>query len=501
MAFDPDWATAALPYGDGHDHRDPSHHAGRSTPNFRLLGWDPLITGALGTTATGMMCGGIAQRQDGRQVAVVNTWFTEVAFVLVDVTDPAKPMKLGEFVMENAFAYDADITPDGLHVAIATTVGDLKALDSASDTTALPPTPPEITLTYRNACGDATSLSTPLPLQGGVVLVGIQDPMSPALEDFYPLPIAGAHSVSTAEVDGMTVVLASVANTIHGTSYVQFIEVQDTMLGSRLLPLSVFQAPPSLATTDRPLVDGHLDGAIQKHPIDGRTYAYLAYWDAGVVIADITDLRLPTYVSSFTDFGGGPGYLAGQSDGAVHEVLPIPGTWNGRHYALAGQELVAPPEERTSGWVHLLDTTDPARMTFVGSWTLPVDAEWESGFPLLREDNQEYLLFSPHYLALIDRTLFVTQYHGGVWAVDLSDDATLPNPLSIGVFLPTNESPKPGPPAFSTEPIDYTPAVLEALATPDGNLLVFDAMSGAYVVSFDASTPAPSPPPWSRASL
>lgn len=492
LPFDPEWALHAVLSGDDHDHRDAAHHQNLSTPNFEVLGWDPLLTDLLGTSASGMFCGGVAEREDGRRLAVVNGFFSEFAFLLVDVTDPAAPAKVGEFFMDHAHAYDVDITPDGMHVIVGTDSG------GTSQGELVPPLADQdgVTVRFRDACGRETLLTqTPLPLKSGLVMVGVADPSNPVIEDYKPLPVFGAHSVSTAEVDGTTFVLGSTVNLVHQASYFEFLEVADLPGGSRLVPLSVYQAPPP-TSGDVPLVNGHVDGSIQKHPIDGKTYAYLADWDRGVVVVDVTNPRTPTYVASFSDFGGGLGFLADGVSGSIHETLPIEGTWDGKHYVFAGQEIVAKPGDRPSGWVHVLDTTDPAKMTWVGAWTLPVDADWFSTY--VGEDKSEYVMYSTHYIELVERTLFVTLYHGGVWAVDVSNESLLANPPSIGAFLPANVSPAPGGPAPAGEPLDYTPCVLDVLGMSDGSLVVFDAMSGVYTVHFDASKPAPSPPPWSR---
>jgi len=105
----------------------------------------------------------------------------------------------------------------------------------------------------------------------------------------------------------------------------------------------------------------------------------------------------------------------------------------------------------------------------------------------------------------VNRTLFATVYHGGVWAIDVSTPEARFTMPSIGAFLPSMESPK----HFDTPPrgvvvkalyggyaLDDAPVVLDLNPTSEGNLVVFDMQSGVYSVHFDATHPAPAPEPW-----
>ncbi|HWG91425.1 MAG TPA: hypothetical protein VNZ52_11315 [Candidatus Thermoplasmatota archaeon] len=479
-----DWAARALPYGDGHDHWDPAHHQNLSTPNFQVLGWDPMITDLKGRTAGGHLCGDAATTKEGRRLAVSHSFTTDVAFVVVDVTDPTMPQTVGEYILENVHVYDVAMTLDGLHVVVG-----------ANSDTEGPDNPPAVPLNltkgllrvqpkFRDACTGETRAVGPeatIPLAPGAILVGIKDPANPTFEDFQPTPVLGPHSVSTAEVDGKQWALASITNLQHSGSYFSFYEVTNTPLGPKLVLLTTYQAPPP-PDGAVPVINGHVDGTIQKHPLTGQILAYLANWDAGMLVLDVTNPRTPMLLDSWTDFEGGLGYLAGDDRGAIHGTLPIEGTWGGRHYTFAGQELVSRPKARPTGWIHVIDTTDPKNIEPVGRWTLPVDVEWDSA-----------LVFSTHYFDLVNRTLFVSMYHGGVWAVDVSNESDFANLRTIGVFLPDRVSPNP---PGKDGAGDWAPTVLDVLPFPDGTLTIFDSLSGVYTVRFDETRPAPAPEPW-----
>lgn len=142
------------------------------------------------------------------------------------------------------------------------------------------------------------------------------------------------------------------------------------------------------------------------------------------------------------------------------------------------------PKDVPTGIVWVLDTTDPATPVEVVAWPLPRESGWA-----------EHYQFSTHYFGVWEKTLFVSMYHGGIWAVDLSPGGTEPFALlpSIAAFLPVNVSPAP-----PEEPVRWAPTREEALVLPGGDIVTFDSNSGVYVARFDASRPAPAPWPIDR---
>lgn len=481
-----DWAVRALPGGEGHDHFDLAQHQGLSTANFEVVGWDPLVTDALGASAGSYYCGEVAETADGRRLAVVNSFASDVAFVVADVTDPAMPVKVGEYVLPNVQVYDVAMTPEGQHVVVgADPQLGMPSTGPAARLVDLPTGAPGLVVQplWRDACTGETRTAGPeqvLPLAPATLLIGIHDPASPTFEDAHPAPFLGPHSVSTGQIDGKPWIISAITNLVHQGSYYQFFDVLDTPAGHKLSLQSVFQAPSSGGTTV-PVINGHVDAAIHKHPATGKPVAYLADWDAGLVILDMSNPRAPMMLSQWSEFKGGLGYLAGEETGNLHEALPLDELWDGKHYTIVGQEIVGKPADHPTGWVYVLDTTDPASPVEAGRWTLPVDVEWDVG-----------LQFSTHYVEVVGRTLFVTLYHGGVWAVDLSTPEAIAKPPTIGAFLPDRVSPSP--PAGEN---DYgIPEVLDVLAYSNGDLVVYDAASGLYVVRFDGGNPAPAPEPW-----
>ena len=501
---DTSWAAKALhDDGEGHDHRNWTQHVGLSTPNFQELAHDPLGIPAFGNkTAGGYFCGGAATTAEGRRLSVISSFDTSVAFVVVDATDPAHPVHVGDYILDHAQTYDVDITPDGKHVVIA---ADPSAGETPPGGGAPAPAPalsalgrPEwafdaadvgqsvvLHQSFRDGCTGEVRAGPDQTVAAGpsTILVSLADPANPRFESLMPAPVLGPHSVSTALINGVTYVGASITNLLHQGSYYQFFQVTDTPLGSQLQLLSAVDAGQYGNNAENgasgvALINGHVDAEISVHPVTGKPVVYLSDWDGGLIVLDFSNPRAPLQLGSWKD--------SGPDAGAVHSTRSIPGVHDGRHYVLVGQEFVGHPSNRPSGWIYVLDDTDPTNVNEVGRWTLPVDvqAEWHG-----------VELFSTHYFRELNGTVFVAMYHGGVWAFKLDYDHpdSMQEPKSVGVFVP-DQGPQNGrkPTGF----YDYAPFVLDVFPYADGNLVIYDGLSGAYSVHYDASKDMPSPQPW-----
>lgn len=482
--FAVDWPELAFPTGSDHDHTDPSHHVGLSTPNFRVLGHDPLTSDHYGKAAGGNGCSS-AVDADGRRIAITNSVHNAAALTVVDVTDPLAPAMVGELVLENAHVYDNALTPD-LRYAVLGTSPYETGPDLPLETVGMPVGMPKAM--FRDAC---TGITVPvpgsewLPFPAGLVLVDLLDPRAPAVIDYVPLPVTGTHSLRAFDVDGRNILLASINGQTAATGYFELLEIIETPAGAKMLPLSVIQ-PPEHTTMDPAEASepsGH-DGWIQRHP-NGQWLAYLADVYLGAFIANIDDLTAPKIIGQ-----ANPRDVFGR-DILVHGLEPIAGEWDGRHYTIGHEECPTRSSDAPGCFLWILDTTDPTKPLTVGAWTLPVDnIEWTTPFQ-----------FSFHYTALRGTTLFVTAYHAGLWAIDLSDFSTLPTLDTVGVFMPdriveTEGGHNPAVTYLLDGTFDNAPTLLDVDVMPDGTLVLFDMYSGLYTVAFDDANPAPPPTPW-----
>ena len=481
----PLWVVQGMVSGPEHDHSDPAQHAQITTPNFHTVGYDPLVTQRYGKSAGGG-CGGTGVTAEGRKLAV-SGGPGDVGFTVADVTDPTAPVYLGEFLLPNIVIWDVTITPDAKHVLVGG-----YSIAFPRQNPVLPPLPgaaiPHAALAagtsasdepwqmlWRDACTGETrpvaasrGVEQYLPYGPGIVMVSVADPANPELEDWVSQPI-GPHSVGAHLVGDKMVATASITNLVHKAGYYTFFEIVDTPAGrGKLVPLSTITLPGNLPEGE---LNGHVDVYIAEHPATGKATAWLANWD-GVYTYDVTDLRMPKMLGSWKD----------GDVGSLHTTYPIPVMWGDKHYTIAGQE-VGEPEELPGGWVYVLDDTDPADIKEVGRWTLPMKVPWGD-----KSSENGGLTFSPHYVTVKDTTLFVTNYHGGIWALDISDPT---QPGAVGHFYPTRTAP-------DAEPT--SDGIGDILLDPEtGDLVTWGFSSGVYVLRFDAAAPMPKPPAWDTA--
>ena len=496
--FEADWSELALPSGDGHEHADPLQHAGRTTPNFEVLGREPLFSPHYGGQSAGGYVCADAKDTGERRIAAVESR-SQVGFALADVTDPAAPLWLGELVMEATYVYDLAVLPGATHVVLVTRHSEVAGAgnippvaDAAPRMTWRTPCDPEPRAVpwpaevRARAASTSASVADPVPRPMSLVLVDITDPAAPVVVDQHPIAGYGHSAYATDLGDGTLLLVTTLGPaTAAGTaSAFELYTLADTPLGPRLEPRSVYR-PPGPAATLPAAVDlvagrtGH-DGWLAIHPGTGQRLAYLVGADL-LTILDVADPDAPAVVGTWSEAGPGrEGY-----SGVLHSVVPLEELRGGRHYTIVGPEWGGHPVDHPSGIVWVLDTTDPAAPFEVAAWTLPHEVEWDGTY-----------MFSNHYYAVVGETLLVSMYHGGIWAVDLAPLADLGQDApfllldSVGAFLPTD------PGADPAVTVRWTPNLQEVLPFDDGTFVTFDSWTGLWTARFDAAHPAPAPEPW-----
>lgn len=468
------WPAHAL--GDGHDHADPAEHRNLSTDNFETVGHDPLVTAAEDTAPGGSSCADTNFDEDTRLSA--QKAGDSRGIVLADISDPENPTYVGELWLTFTLIYDVAVTPDGENVALITSYPQ----EGPPPDVGLEPGEP---LGYFQTCeGETVEITAeeqdPVPRPVSLVLVDVADPEQPEIVDQRPIAGLG-HSVFSQTVDDRDWVVGVTESLAHGGRHYYFHELGEGPNGATLEPLSTYVAEPNPDHYD--YLGGHTDAWIGEHPETGQVLGYLS---AGpqIEIIDLSNPHAPQQLSTWTDIGpDDPGTHN------LHSLLPYEELVDGKHYTIVGPELGGPADYAPTGVVWVLDTTDPEDPKPVAAWTLPSEITWEGR-----------LQFSPHYMDKHEDTLFVSMYHGGVWAVDLSEvpegspeDVAMLD--SIGVYAPAEEAPLPG----ESYAFSWVPNLEEVFVIDEEEptLVTWGSNTGVYTFTFDAEDPAPTPDPWS----
>jgi hypothetical protein len=387
-----------------HNHADPTLHAAKFQMEF----------------VTHHAC-----TQDGKPKAGGIGGFTDIAFhdhyafvgkgdgfCILDVTDPSNPKFISQYVGESSA--DLEITQDGGYVLL---------------------------LTQRNVPGPNTpaargSTDPTADLPRGAIIVNVKDVKNPKFESYYPVPTNGVHTAVTFQMGDRQLVSIQTYDwstpvpvgpvpqqNLPGTQRVEITELKPNAAGKMALSLV------SRFTVDRPATDPLArwfphDAYIQKHPKTGQTLLYIAYWDAGLVIVDISIPASPKLLSRYNE-------LAPSKYNSYHDVKVSDELIAGRHITVTGPELESAAGE--VGYFRIFDTTDPTKPVQLGAWTVPGLKGFSGGF-----------LYSPHVFQIVDGHLFIAHNHAGLWVVDIHNETLLKHPRTAGYYFPHGDERTPG---------------------------------------------------------
>lgn len=312
LPFTPDFDFSNV-IVQGHDHGDPALHD--AAYGLELVGFTSMMD-APGAYAPG----GYLELAMAGAWAFVSNNGPDRGFSIVDVSDPAAPRHVSDFVP----AHGAPVAAAG-----GGTYWDVSVTEDAS-----------------LVILSAQAAVVPGEAPGGVYLVNVEDKTHPVQESFTPmidnaaLLAGGVHNANPFVVDNKLYVAATSAN---GKTHLYAVE--GNAPSRRLRELSV--------------VDGMHDSAVQKHPITNETLLYTAA--GGVFIWNVDDPAHPAQVAFVQDSDKLSSY---------HETIPSNVLIEGRHYTVAATESMGPPTPFT-----LLDTTDPTDPIPVGQWILPLELD------------------------------------------------------------------------------------------------------------------------------
>lgn len=396
-----------------HDHSDPAQHAA----SYNLVRV-ALATGEEGRTPASGEAYLETAVKDG--YAYMCRTGPQEGLVIFDVHDIEHPKFVSYLHLDAGFEADVEVSDDG-HWAFWET--------QRAGVNLSPP--------------DATDPAGSLPR--GIHIIDISDKAHPKWVGFTPVAPDGPHSITYANINGADYVFGSIYSWQYvGTSGLtptvappmtqrETIYRLDTSGPIAQLQEVATYVDPQAAETNPVMPTGGLfphDVSISVHPVTHKTYAYVAYWNLGVVILDVSDPAHPTKVGQATDFGP-----AGYRN--VHMARQFAQPIAGKVIAVAEPEIGDEPE---TGYMTLFDVTDPAHPTYVSSWLIPGNQTSQGG------------LLGPHYFDVRDGRVAMASYHAGFWVFDVHDAANLAHPRTVAFALVNSTGPTGGP----TTPLTFT---------------------------------------------
>ena len=386
-AADHDAIEAAIgaPVVEDHDHADPTLHEGSHNLDLVALvkgeeGRVPKPTESYMETA---IKGGYAY---------LSRTGPDQGLVIFDVGDVERPRQVGYVKLEAGFEPDVEVSDDGKW---------------AFWETQRFPTSAEV----------PSVLEPGANLQRGVHVVDVSDKANPRWAGFSPTWPDGPHSITYANVSGRHILLQSVyafayAYGDHEVPQAQRLVISELDTSLPVATLKVLAEYREPGATGGPGLFPH-DVSVSVHPVTGRTLAYVAYWNVGVVILDVTDPASPARVGVATDFG--PATYR-----AVHMARQLAEPIDGKVVLVVEPEIGA---EADSGYVTFMDVTDPANPTYLSSWLLPGNLTSAGG------------ALGPHYFDVAAGRVALASYHAGFWVIDVSTPENLLRPRTTAYAL------------------------------------------------------------------
>ena len=173
---------------------------------------------------------------------------------------------------------------------------------------------------------------------GGVVAVDVSDKGNPETVGVFEVSGTGVHNTFHHRIGGQDYVFA-IHDLNDGTEGMYVLEFDRTT--GQFVPVNRWTDDGDLAQGEGGTVMKYIhDVEIQDDPKTGTPTAYLAYWDLGLQVLDLSD---PANISQ-----------VGQFDmGSCHFATPAPDLVEGKRVCIASQEI--PSSDTGTGTVHLVD--------------------------------------------------------------------------------------------------------------------------------------------------
>ncbi len=282
------------------------------------------------------------------------------------------------------------------------------------------------------ASGTSGAGGLDLPAQaGGFYVYDVSDKENPQFASHLPVgPRRGPHMLAYHQTAGGEELVV-------GANADVSINRFDRETGT-LTEIARYEADPLTAFNRGPnVVDAYYQGMahdmfVMEDPIEGRTLMYVANWDAGLRIVDLSTPSQPVEIGAWNDFPDG-------HSGNLHTVST---EWIGDRRITVGAVEVgfdivggipfALDQERSV--VYVWDTTDPEAIQVLGEWENPDGTPpGQGGLAAAQVTGDEIL--STHNLQLENGRVYMAHYGLGVWILDVSTPEAQAEPQVMAYYL------------------------------------------------------------------
>ena len=316
----------------------------------------------------------------------------------------------------------------------------------------------------------------------GVSAVDISDPANPREVGFWADPQDfGSHTVAAGVIGGTQYVFSLAA----GVNILRYEAGAFTLVGKYVTAdqLTLVDAAGMAAGDPGPgagqtyalrALYGH-DMTFFDDPVTGKPLLLVAYAYDGFKVVDLTQPSAPVTVARWLPPSDSPHRPYTHSVAA--ERLP-----SGQLLVVVGSETFEAPNQDVASPLWVLDATDA-----VAGPPLTSGPEHLSTWRNPGGAAAGHLGLSVHFFRLQDGVLYVSHYHGGVWAIDLRTPGTQAAPPVLGYLMPIPpnaiEPPKECCIGFD---LDGAPMVFDA-AVKDGTVYAADIIQGVTATRFEHS--------------
>lgn len=246
------------------------------------------------------------------------------------------------------------------------------------------------------------------PLAGGFHVYDVSDPTDATFVTYLPIgPRRGPHMVAYHQYpDGREIVFGANAD----VSIAEFDRDAGTLTElARYSPDLVFGFNRQPYVIDALYQGWAHDMFVQTEP-DGSVYMYVANWDAGLRIVDVSDPSTPTELGHWNDFGEG-------ESGNLHTVAA---DWIGDKRIVVGSPEVGfavvggigYAQGAEPGILYVWDATDVSAPKLLGTWENPEEIK-AGGRP------NDAGVMSTHNLQFEDGLVYLAHYGLGAFVLDL----------------------------------------------------------------------------------